>query len=344
MKWVVLVACGVAIVASIGVVAGSGYAIDAPDAVKSPEPIERHGFTASSVLVIDPGDTGTFEVSGPDEAFNLTLYDSDARLYERQQYDGPGTVTWSFDGVPPGSYMMAVVPESTPVAIQPVLVRGYDLSVETRVDGATAVVTVDATRTADQADPIRELLVSVETAQGARNVTATLDGDRYRAEIDLAGLEPGSHRLLAVARGEKAFRGEREALAFQRSTLDVPEPTATTTATGPAVGTATPSGETTTGGPTTSDPTPGATDTPGLTTDTSTPTTTPNTTTATTPTPTTAPTATTAGGGAASTTTDRVIQPRSSTPTATGGPGFGAGLALLALVGAIGLLGRSGSP
>ncbi|WP_159077058.1 hypothetical protein [Halococcoides cellulosivorans] len=316
----------VAVVVATALAAGAGYAIDAPGAVEGPtQTIDVGGqsFTLDTVLVVDPGDTATFDVTAPDnESYRLYRYDSEGSIQDSTRATGSTTFDRSFAGVDSGSYVMAVVPDSSPVAVQPVLVPGYSLSVSTTVDGDSATVTVESTQTAENADSIQELLVSVETASGVQNVTAEPSGEGYRAEIDLGSFESGDHRMLAVARGDRGYRGEREVIAFSQSTLSVPDdtggnPGASTPEVTMDTETATP-----TATPTTTESPTSTTETPSATTETQA--------------TTTASETPTAVGGGAETTDDGVIQPRTSTPTATGGPGFSTGLALVAtLAGAV---------
>lgn len=320
---VVIVVC----LATSIAVGASGYAIDASGAIEGPSQtfsVDDRSYTVESVLVVDPGETGSFDVDAPaNESYRLYRYDSEGSIHDSTRGTGPETFEHSFDGVGPGSYVMAVVPDSEtrPEVIHPVLVRGYDLAVQTSVEDETAVVTVEATRTAENADPIEELTVSVETNDGVRNVTATERGDGYRAEFSLNGFEAGEHRLLAVARGDRAFQGEREVLALERSTLTIPDDdrTDTETTTTSAIGGETTT-ETTTPPPSTTETTvESTTTTEAAPTSTTADTTTADRTTVEQPTTTETP----AGGGpGTSTESDGVIQPRSETPTTSSGPGF----------------------
>jgi PGF-CTERM protein len=342
--------------------------------------VEGTTYQVDAIARQDSNSQYTISVTAPSDAtYDLLLKDRNGntqRIIERQ-VTGSGDYSYDMSDYDPSTYYI-VVENSGVKTIHPLVVRGYSVSASSS-ETATRGETIDASVSISQVDPDApdptkvQVVLGNETDMVRADATQTGDGS-YEADLPTEDLSSGSYALYGVVRGPKTTSsGDQEALGIsdrQDVTIEsAATPTDTPTDAPPSDGGSDdPSGggDSSDGGSSgggssggsdpVSTPTPTATptptDTPTTPTATATPTDTPTESATATPTPTETPTVTTTptvSPTATATPTDEgVITP--STPTSPGGPetttgtggqpGFGAVVAVVALLGGALLLTR----
>lgn len=207
-------------VACVGLVAAEEYPIDAPGAIETPEEtvtIENLEFTVDSVLQVDPGDSISVQVDGPD-SYNVELYNSDEQIEDVSR--GSGSESHSFTeteeyGV--GSYAVTVEVDGLHKAAQPVVVAGYDVSLEYPptfdLGDDELEVTLMIEETAAEGPPPNEGEVALWNEGETIRVPAEhVEGDEYEATVPAGDLEEGTYDIYGGAQGEMTSQGEFEAL------------------------------------------------------------------------------------------------------------------------------------
>ena len=296
------------LLAGIHAVAANGYQISSSDATTVPErtvDFQGNAYTLDTLIRADAGDSISIDVSAPDAIYRVYMYNSDEQIVDSQRGDGSGSFTFDLTGYAPGSYMLTVYENGDYKALQPVLVKGYEVSTTapSQVDADdTFQVDIDVTKTdADDDPPIVEAIIANDDTD--HTVTATQSGDSYTASVDAAQLSTGEYTLYGVVRRTETVFGQEELVAMTsgQSVQIGADPTPTPTSP-PPTSTPTETPTTTPATPTTTPDQPTPTTTPA------TPTVTPSTPTATPSSPTSTITST------PDTPTD---SPATSTPTAT---------------------------
>jgi hypothetical protein len=301
---VVLAAGGVSAQSSTYEITDVSGSIDTPERTVT---VEGDTYTVSSVSRVSQGDDLSVTVDAPSgERYSVYLYTSERSIADTKSQTGSGTATLATD-LEPGSYVVATYNDGTIEDVQPVVISGYDVTVDvtsTATAGETIPVTAQVDRTAADRPP-EQVLLTVWTDASTREVTATqTDGGAYEASIE--GLSAGEYEVYATAHGPEVINDRQELMGISDpSTLTVSTADQTTTeASGGDGGGDDGGGDTDT--PTTATPTVTPSPTETVTT---TPTATPSPTVTDSPTATDSPTLTT--------TSTAVITPGASTTTTT---------------------------
>jgi hypothetical protein len=197
--------------AAVSTYQSSEYSLSSPGEVEIPArnlTVEGEEYTVRAFGRVDPGDTVRVDVEAPENAeYSVYLYDREFRIERTDSMDGPGRATFPTDGLSPGSYLAAVY-EGGVVEVYPVVVRGYDVTVEAPTSAAgefTATVTVaDGALTRDPSQ--------VQVVLGDDDRSVRVDADRvsdgeYRATLPTDRFEPGTYALYGVVRGENETAG-----------------------------------------------------------------------------------------------------------------------------------------
>lgn len=291
-----------------------------------------------AVGVADPGETVSVDVTAPDESYRVYVYNGDERIVESKRGSDDGRFSFDLSNYDPGSYVVAVYHDGEYEAIHPLVVRGYDVSVDHRgsvTAGESVDITVELTETADVAAPDGVDVALVDETRSV-NATATRESETtYAASAPTDALDEGTHYVYAGVRTDETAFGERAIVGVSgASTVEVTAPDSTTT----SPPSTTTSRSTTTPPETTARPTMRTTDASTPTTGSSTPTGTSATTPETTTPTSNSSTPTTGSDGATTATDDSVLSPNPSTTdrsASTGQPGIGpAGAALAVVAGA----------
>jgi PGF-CTERM protein len=339
--------------------------IDIPDRTVT---VEGSEYDVQAFGRVSPGDTIEVDVSAPaGREYRVNLYNWKIQTEDTDAMTGSGTAVLETDGVPPGTYFVAVV-EDGYQKIFPVVIEGYDLTLSTTDTverGSAADVSLSLTPEASTGEP-NAVQVVVGNESTAMRVEATRTGSgSYEASVPTDSLSPGTYALYGVVRGDaETDSGDKVTLAVtdkedvrvtEATTATAtpaddddgssdgggggggaPPATATATATATPGGTATPSASPTATPSGPASPTPTTTATASMTT------------TATAGAGTASPTAssTTTASPTPTVTETGPVTPRqttsqpSTTATSGDGTGFGPAAALLALLAATLLLAR----
>ena len=213
------------------VVAASEYDIQIDDStdipprtIEDPPVLVGDSYEIDAFAVRDRGEELTLDITIPDDAESsvgdteVELYNSDQNLVDAVATDSDGEAAFSGDqmDLEPGTYSLALVDEITE-AIHPVVVSGYDISVENPTDvEEDNEITVEGTVTPTEADgDPEEVNVVIWNDDDDKRVELTKDDDEtYTEDVSLSGLEPGEYNIYVTAHGEDEFRGEKEVMGL----------------------------------------------------------------------------------------------------------------------------------
>jgi hypothetical protein len=180
--------------------------------------VDGDTFTVTAVGTVSHGEAITATVDAPAESnYDLYLYNSDRRVADAVDMDGSGSAEFETGYLSPGSYVVAVyTSEGSIAAVQPVVVSGYDVSVDapTRVTaGTAATIGVTLTETTDAPNPDRVEVVVLRDGSVVTRVDATADGDGYTASLP-SDLAAGEYRYYVGVRGPNEVDGRHELVAL----------------------------------------------------------------------------------------------------------------------------------
>jgi PGF-CTERM protein len=197
----------------------AGYEISASDTTSIPErtvEVEGSSFTIDSMVRVSPGATVSVDVSAPDEAYDVYIYNSEEQVVDTARGEGDDSFSFTFSGYEPGSYAITTYNDGYYEAVQPVLVSGYDVSVDAPSSvssGESFDVALDVTATAADTSPDN---VNVIVAQGGttHEVDATENGGEYTATIAGDELNEGDYTVYGVVQGADQAFGQQELLGL----------------------------------------------------------------------------------------------------------------------------------
>jgi hypothetical protein len=233
--------CIVLLLVSLGApfvtAADSDYDLALDDTVETPPrtvTLEGDEHTVSAVGRAAPGDTLSVSVTAPsDSSYRVLLYDGDRRIVDSKNGNGAQTVRFDLSGYEPSSYMLAVYENGDYKDVHPLVVEGYDVSVDAPSEaetGSEITVTVNGDKTEDVEDPHAVNVIVANTDQSIRATATEQSGSTYEATISLDELPAGEANVYAVVRGDdSAFTDDRKELlgVSDASTLSIYEPTTT---------------------------------------------------------------------------------------------------------------------
>lgn len=271
----------IVVVATLGTVfppalAAANFEIASEDSESVPErPFEFQGTTyqLDSVIPATANDTVNISVSGPDDDYRVVIYNSKEQIVNSRPGTGDEDFTFNLLQYEIGTYAIAVYQDGDIEAIEPLVVEGYNVSIETPEQFAAdedASLQIDVERT--EADDSPHKVTAVLSADGTEVlVTAEGSDGEYTADIEAGTLEGGDYTVYGLAQGElEAFgrnqilgMSDRVSLTVQNATT-TPTPTAEPTAMTGQTPESTPT-QTRTPTPTLSEPTATATPTPAST-------------------------------------------------------------------------------
>jgi len=320
-------------VATLGTVfppalAAANFEITSEDSESVPErPFEFQGTTyqLDSVIPATANDTVNISVSGPDDDYRVVIYNSKEQIVNSRRGTGDEAFTFNLLQYEIGTYALAVYHDGEYEALEPLVVEGYNVSIERPDQFAAdenASLQIDVERTTADSSPHK--VRAVFAADGNQVlVTATGSDGEYTADIEAGTLEGGDYTVYAIAQGELKAFGRNQVLGMSdRVSLSVENATTTPTQTPTAEPTAM------TGQTSESTPTPTWTPTPTLS----------------------EPTATATQASAATPTDQPETESAAITPnaaqeeatTSDSGPGFAGIVTLAGIVLAVALLVRRG--
>ncbi|SIS10624.1 hypothetical protein [Natronorubrum thiooxidans] len=208
------------------VTADSTYELTATDAVETPETsidIRGSEYAVDHIAVIEPGDSITVNVVS-DSNYFLYLYNEDGHSeYGEYHSDSVrsleiGTTDDELDtnNLTAGTYMLSLEPNSEREAVVPVVVQGYDLSLEYQ-QPATVDSELEITATVEPKDGLdRPDAVEVAIWDGDDVTELTLDhvgGVDYEKTVPASALGVGEYSVYGAIMGEDEVEGYPTALA-----------------------------------------------------------------------------------------------------------------------------------
>lgn len=195
-----------------------------PRTVEDPPVLVGDSYEIDAFAVRDRGEELTLDITIPDDVESsvddteVELYNSDQNLVDAVATDSNGEAVFSGGqmDLEPGTYSLALVDEITE-AIHPVVISGYDISVENPTDvEEDDEITVEGTVTPTEADgDPAEVNVVIWNNDDEKRVELTKESDgTYTQDVSLSGLDPGEYNIYVTAHGEDEFRGEKEVMGL----------------------------------------------------------------------------------------------------------------------------------
>ena len=200
------------------------------------ETIEFEGdsYEIDATTVRDPGDTFTAEVTLPDEEFtkvDFLLYNSDQQIAASKGINRPGTTetaTFETDSYAPGTYMLNVELEGATEQMQPVVIEGYDVTVDHPAAPSRdeeVDITAEVTPTELSSAPAGVEVVIWNGSDSQTFEMSQSDDETYTTSIALDQFAAGEYTINVAAQGDETFRGQQEVLALESSSLTIQETT-----------------------------------------------------------------------------------------------------------------------
>jgi len=239
-RYLLLCFLAVGILLASGAIAGSAdshVTLTVEDSTAVPtETINFEGdsYEIDAIATRDQGDELTAHVTLPDKVFtdvSFLLYNSDQQIEASRGVNRPGTdetVTFETDSVAPGTYMLNVELEGATEQMQPVVIEGYDISVDhtteaTRDDDLE--VSAGVTPTALSTPPAAVEVVVWNETHSQRFEMSNSGDETYTASVPLDQFGTGEYTVNVAALGDETFRGQQEVLALESSSLTIQETT-----------------------------------------------------------------------------------------------------------------------
>ncbi|MFC7197235.1 hypothetical protein ACFQL4_25660 [Halosimplex aquaticum] len=171
--------------------AADGYQIRSSDADSMPErtvEFQDSTFTIDSLITADPGDEIGVDVSAPDEVYRVYVYNSEEQIVASKRGNGSQSFSFDLSGYEPGSYPIAAYHDGDYEAVQPLVVEGYDVSVDAPssvTHGESATIEIEVEQTAASSSPahVRAVIANdeehlvVNASESGGTYVATFDGD-----------------------------------------------------------------------------------------------------------------------------------------------------------------------
>lgn len=210
---------------------GSDAEISVPGATETPTEtvsIDGSSYEVDAFATVQSGDSLNVDVTS-DSTFHIDLYDSEELDVDFRAGSGSDRVTFETDSIEPGTYMLALYVDGSYVDLHPVVIDGYEVSVDTSnevsSDDESVPVTADVTPTALDSDPAGVEIVIWDDNTVLRESAEDLGNGQYETTFSMSDLEAGSYSVLAIAQGTATINGEPEALGISDSdTITVSDP------------------------------------------------------------------------------------------------------------------------
>ena len=227
---VLLVCCVCTATAGI-VVADSEYDFRAENAVDTPE-YSPTGVTetADHIGVFEQGESIEATITGPDESYQVGLFDSDNRKVNETVTGRTVTFDADENSLDPGSYVLSITDPDVDKVV-PIVVSGYDISVDLTksTDNNELTIGTTATETALSGPPegVEAVLWNdadqnrVELTKQSESSSST----EYESTVPFSEFEGGSYEVYVVATGEdEMYSGNNEILGVSEPvSVDVPD-------------------------------------------------------------------------------------------------------------------------
>jgi len=191
----------------------SEYDLTVDGAIETPErtvTIEGEDYTLRSVGAVDPGDDIVADITAPSDAvYDVELRNADEQVVSELRMTDSGTVTFDTGnlGLDPGTYAVVVLDDQHIETLRPVVVSGYELTVDPPASvapGESAEITVDVTDAARNSAPEGVEVVAYRGDEVIRVSATETATQQYTATVPFDDDSPtGEYTLYALAKGEK---------------------------------------------------------------------------------------------------------------------------------------------
>jgi hypothetical protein len=212
--------CVLAVVAFVATGAAvDGYSISGDSSIETPTrtvTYEGQSYTIDSVSRITAGESVTITTSVPSgAAYDLNLRDPDNQLISSERKTGNATHTLSYFGPTDeaGTYAATIQDDGDTVAVYPIVVAGYDISVPSPDDvEAGETVTISATVTERSVEKHSsldrvEVVVGNDDVEVQQSMTR-VDDDTYETTVSTDGLAAETYNATSSSAGTRRF-GDR---------------------------------------------------------------------------------------------------------------------------------------
>ncbi|TKX87532.1 hypothetical protein EXE43_02620 [Halorubrum sp. SS5] len=190
--------------------------------------LDGQDFEIQSVGHVEPGETIEATTQAPDgKEYILYLYNNRVDRIDFSRMTGNDSASFPTGELDPGTYVLVVRADREFQSIHPVVVAGYDPTVDTAGEVTpgeqfTVEVDPDAEEYENAPDINSVTVLRTKNGEAVEEVEATpVDGsDTYEAELT-APDEAGDVRLVTTVLGEEsiAYTSEQEILGFTETTL-----------------------------------------------------------------------------------------------------------------------------
>jgi hypothetical protein len=215
----------IAVFVSVAVLSGGAvsqsFGLSVADSVETPERTVDHDVlgehTFSAVGVTTPGDPLSVTVTAPSgETHFLDLYKGRDRVDTIRIDDGSETVSIPTDELNPGTYYLRIESDGSIEALHPVVVEGYDISVEqtenTSSDELAVTATVTPTASSGMPDSVEAVVWNDDIEK--RETLTSKSGGSYVGTVPLSAFGDESFDVHVAARGGETVNGQDEILAI----------------------------------------------------------------------------------------------------------------------------------
>jgi len=205
-----------------------GYSISDDSAIETPtQTVEYEGqtYTIDSVTRITAGESVTLTTGVPAGAtYNINLRGPENQLISSERKTGAGSHTFSYFGSgEAGTYAATIDDDGSTVAVHPIVIAGYDISLErpdTLETGGEVTISATVTERSvakhSSLDRV-EVVVGNDDVEIQKPLTRT-SGKKYETTISAAELTENTYNVYVVVRGDETVRQRAEILAVSETT------------------------------------------------------------------------------------------------------------------------------
>lgn len=211
----------------VGIAVADSESLRATNSIDTPEESPASGTTVNHIGVFEQGEQIEATVTGPDETYDIGLFDSsDTEIANQSGVSN----TVAFDStelsLEPGSYMLSVT--NTPFEyVAPIVISGYNIEIDLTEDTTDDELSITATvsETAVQGAPHAvNAVVWNENAEEPVELTTHEDyssSAEYDGTVSIADIGDEPYNVYVVATSDKEiYQGKNEILGIGEVSVD----------------------------------------------------------------------------------------------------------------------------
>ena len=162
----------------------------------------------------------------------LQLVDDDHNRLAGDEGRGDAHLDFSTDDLEPGTYLVVLRVNGSVVDLEPVVVSAYDVSVsapDAATAGSSVEVSAEVTPVGSQDAPDRVQVVLGDESERVRTTLSRESESTYTGSVDTGSLSGGTYTLYAVAQGVEVFAPDERVVlgASDARTLELAAPATT---------------------------------------------------------------------------------------------------------------------